>query len=86
VKSDKYSLLHAAPGMSGQSGERRNPFFFEKKNQKTSISLGSLYPERPQPKESKVFCFFFSRKEALAFAMLPSPDCPGPACCGLAGR
>jgi hypothetical protein len=24
-------------------------FFFEKKNQKTFTSLGSLYPEEPQP-------------------------------------
>jgi len=38
-------------------------FFFEKKNQKTFASLGSLYPERPKPKQSKVFCFFFSKKK-----------------------
>jgi hypothetical protein len=25
-------------------------FFFEKKNQKTFARLGSLHPERPQPK------------------------------------
>jgi hypothetical protein len=51
--------------LAGQSGEGRKPFFFEKKNQKTSLSLGSLCPERPQPKESKVFCFFFSKKKRL---------------------
>jgi uncharacterized lipoprotein YmbA len=40
-------------------------FFFEKKNQKTFASLGSLYPERPKPNDSKVFCFFFSKKKCL---------------------
>jgi hypothetical protein len=41
-------------------------FFFEKKNQKTFANLISLYPFRPQPKQSKVFCFFFFKKEVLA--------------------
>jgi recombination protein RecR len=27
--------------------------------------LASLYPERPQPKQPKVFCFFFSKKKSL---------------------
>jgi hypothetical protein len=45
------------------SGNKR--FFFEKKNQKTSIRLGSLYPDRPQPKQTKVFCFFFSKKKSF---------------------
>jgi hypothetical protein len=40
-------------------------FFFEKKNQKTSASLRRAYPERPQPKQSKVFCFFFSKKKTF---------------------
>jgi hypothetical protein len=40
-------------------------FFFEKKNQETFASLGSLYPGMPQPKDSIVFCFFFSKKEVL---------------------
>jgi hypothetical protein len=59
--------VHQLPSdrRAGQSREGRKPFFFEKKNQKTSISLGSLYPERPQPKESRVFCFFFSKKKRL---------------------
>jgi general secretion pathway protein D len=44
-------------------------FFFEKKNQKTSTSLGSLYPEGPKPKRTKVFCFFYSKKTSF----LPFP-------------
>ncbi len=40
-------------------------FFFEKKTQKTFKSLGSLSPERAKPKESKVFCFFFSKKKSF---------------------
>jgi hypothetical protein len=48
-------------------GEGRKQFFFEKKNQKTFASLGRAYPERPKPKRTKVFCFFFSKKEVLAF-------------------
>jgi hypothetical protein len=40
-------------------------FFFEKKNQKTFATPGRVYPERPKPKYSKVFCFFFSKKKAL---------------------
>jgi hypothetical protein len=40
-------------------------FFFEKKNQKTFASLGWAHPVRPQPNQSKVFCFFFSKKKAL---------------------
>jgi hypothetical protein len=55
-------------------------FFFEKKRQKTFTSLGSRHPERPQPKQSKVFCFFFSKKKFLlssfiaAAAAGPQPD------------
>jgi hypothetical protein len=40
-------------------------FFFEKKNQKTFTHQVSLYPERLQPKQSKVFCFLFSKKKAF---------------------
>jgi len=51
-------------------------FFFEKKNQKTFTSLRPLSPERPQPKQSKVFCFFFSKKKSFllltALACLPA--------------
>jgi xanthine dehydrogenase iron-sulfur cluster and FAD-binding subunit A len=43
----------------------RKQFFFEKKNQKTFANLASVHPERPQPKQSKVFCFFFSKKKAF---------------------
>jgi hypothetical protein len=54
-------------------GEERKRFFFEKKNQKTFISLGPLYPEMPQPKGSKVFCFFFSKKKTFLSARRPHP-------------
>jgi hypothetical protein len=40
-------------------------FFFEKKNQKTFANWASFYPDRAQQKQSKVFCFFFSKKNAL---------------------
>jgi uncharacterized lipoprotein YmbA len=56
-------------------------FFFEKKNQKTFDCPGSVSPERPQPKQSKVFCFFFLKKKFLtmacavgALAACASPD------------
>jgi hypothetical protein len=41
-------------------------FFFEKKNQKTfgSLSLGG--ETAWGPKKSKVFCFFFFKKEVLS--------------------
>jgi uncharacterized lipoprotein YmbA len=51
-------------------------FFFEKKNQKTFASLGSLYQERRQPDHTKGFCFFFSKRKILATAW---------AVCALAG-
>jgi hypothetical protein len=58
------SIPHLAPpGKAIEEG--RKQFFFEKKNQKTFTSLGSLYPERPKPKGAKVFCFFFSKKKTL---------------------
>jgi hypothetical protein len=44
-------------------GSGRKDFFFEKKKQKTFASPGSLFPERPKPKQLKVFCFFFSKKK-----------------------
>jgi hypothetical protein len=51
----------------------RKQFFFEKKNQKTSPNQGSLYPERPQPKQSKDFCCFFLTEKSF----LPSSSLPG---------
>jgi hypothetical protein len=45
-----------------------------KKAAKTSTNRRPLYPERPEPKESQVFCFFFSKKKTflpLAFAFRP---------------
>jgi hypothetical protein len=60
----------ATAQVGGTTSPKRRPrgrkqFFFEKKYQKTSPNQGSLYPERPQPKQSKVFCCFFSKKKAL---------------------
>jgi hypothetical protein len=40
-------------------------FFFEKKNQETFATLNSLDPEKWTPKQAKVFCFCFSKKQAL---------------------
>jgi hypothetical protein len=45
--------------------EARKHFFFEKKKQKTFMNLALLYPEKPQPKHAKVFCFFFSKKKSF---------------------
>ncbi len=46
----------------------RKHFFFEKKKQKTLANWGSLYPGRPKPKDSKVSCFFFSKKKSCLLA------------------
>jgi hypothetical protein len=40
-------------------------FFFEKKNQKTFAS-GVSFVSKYASIQSKVFCFFFSKKEVLA--------------------
>ncbi len=39
-------------------------FFFEKKNQKTFVSLAHACGKF-RDSETKVFCFFFSKKQAL---------------------
>ncbi len=39
-------------------------FFFEKKNQKTFISFAHACCKR-RDSETKVFCFFFSKKKAF---------------------
>jgi len=39
-------------------------FFFEKKNQKTFISWNVFFRDA-FPRNSKVFCFFFSKKKAF---------------------
>jgi hypothetical protein len=44
---------------------RTKQFFFEKKNQKTFVRLGGAYPAKPKPKQTKVFCFFFSKKKTF---------------------
>jgi hypothetical protein len=43
----------------------RKQFFCQKKNQKTFANRASLYPGGPQPKESKAFCFFFSKNKVF---------------------
>jgi hypothetical protein len=50
-------------GCGQRRAKGRKVFFFEKKKQKTSASLGRAYPGGPKPKLSKVFCFFFSKKK-----------------------
>jgi hypothetical protein len=47
--------------------------FFERKNQNRLKNLGSLYPERPQPKQSKVFLLPFSQKKKSFLAFLKPP-------------
>jgi hypothetical protein len=49
-------------------------FFFEKKNQKTFVPWRTP-PDKLSP-ISKSFLLLFFKKEALAFALLSSPDCP----------
>jgi hypothetical protein len=50
------------------TARERKQFFFEKKSQKTSAKLPLLYPERPEPGESSVSCFFFSRNQSFPLA------------------
>jgi hypothetical protein len=62
--------------LPGQSREGRQTFFFEKKNQKTFVYLGSVLSPACRTignsREIKVFCFFFSKKKCLpAFTGLP---------------
>jgi Flp pilus assembly protein TadD len=45
-------------------------FFFEKKNQKTFATSGSLCPEMAKPEGSKVFCCFFSKKKSFLPVLL----------------
>ena len=44
-------------------------FFFEKKNQKTFHSFGSVTWHRLGPNEKKSFCFFFFRKRRFFSSM-----------------
>ncbi len=53
------------PERRGRGLFERPPGQLQKKKRKTSTTWSSLYPERPKPKESKVFCFFFSKKKAF---------------------
>jgi hypothetical protein len=53
----------------------RKRFFFEKKNQKTFARFGSSLPGTGSAQDSKVFCFFFSKKKTLP--SLPDAASPG---------
>jgi hypothetical protein len=59
------------------AGKVRKAFFFEKKNQKTSIPFGARVQGKPthtrEPKGIKVFCFFFSKKKAFLASLESSP-------------
>jgi len=48
--------------ITGQAGEGRKQFFFEKKNQKTFAYWARACG---QSEEVKVFCFFFSKKKTF---------------------
>jgi hypothetical protein len=48
------------PGEPGES----EPFFFEKKNQKTFVPMARASGEN-RDSDIKVFCFFFSEKKSL---------------------
>jgi hypothetical protein len=50
----------------------RKQFFFEKKNRRTFANRISLYPPKPQPKESNVLCFFFSKKKSFLAPLEPA--------------
>jgi hypothetical protein len=50
-------------GVGADEEEKR--FFFKKKNQKTFAGLGCASPDRLSPEQSKVFCFFFSKKKSF---------------------
>jgi hypothetical protein len=65
----------------GSKARGRKQVFFEKKNQKTFANWTSVFAERPQPKQSKVFCFFFSRTKSSLPFLSPKQD---PASQGLA--
>jgi hypothetical protein len=66
---------------SGQSGEERKQFFFEKKNQKTFflelLIVAFCARSAARPQDQKFFASFFPKKKALPLSGLPSPDCPG---------
>jgi hypothetical protein len=46
----------------------RKQFFFEKKNQKTFTFVSRVFLQH-HPKDTKVFCFFFSKKKRFASAL-----------------
>jgi hypothetical protein len=43
----------------------RLPGQLREKNQTTFANVRRAYPERPKPKQSKVFCFCFSKKKSF---------------------
>jgi hypothetical protein len=60
--SGKCTGFAASGEVAGQGNRVRRP---PGGNQKTFDCLGRAHPERPKPKQLKVFCFFFSKKKAL---------------------
>jgi hypothetical protein len=59
--------VHGAQTGSAAGGCReRKDFFFEKKKQKTFVRLAAAFPDGAR-QGPKVFWFFFSKKNCLAF-------------------
>jgi hypothetical protein len=54
---------------------RKKAFFSEEKKQKTFTSLSRIYPAA-YAKETKVFWFFFSKKNAFLFSEGVAPGSP----------
>jgi hypothetical protein len=64
----KQELLYLVSVDTRSSFQVRKQFVFEKKNQKTLVHLDPAYPEKPKPKQTEVFCFFF-QKRRLSLAL-----------------
>jgi hypothetical protein len=57
----------------GQFDEGGSCSFLKKRTKKLLVIWAEPCPEKPKPKQTKVFCFFFSKKKAL-----PLPACLPP--------
>jgi NodT family efflux transporter outer membrane factor (OMF) lipoprotein len=57
------------------ANEASKPFFFEKKNQKTSAKLGFRILREHRPRLIKVFCFFFLKKKLFLLPSLILSSC-----------
>jgi hypothetical protein len=58
----------------GQSKEGKNLLFLRKKKQKDFLPFGSQRLAPPRTKVAKVFCFFFSKKKSLSYAVKYPPS------------